>query len=174
MLSEISQMPKNRHCAIPLLGVPGGVRVTETEDRKFRGYQGLGEEGGRLVFNGHRVSIWSSEMILEMVSVTAAQPCECAHRHRTGHLKMVESESRSVVPDSLRPHRLYSPWNSPGQDTGVGSLSLLQRIFPTQESNPGLLHFGRILYQLNYQGSPDKWLKSSVLWCICFTTTKKS
>ena len=42
--------------------------------------------------------------------------------------------------DSLRPHRLYSPWNSPGQNTGVGSLSFLQGIFPTQESNPGLLH----------------------------------
>ena len=40
------------------------------------------------------------------------------------------SESRSVVSDSLRPHGLFSPWNSPGQNTGVGSLSLLQRIFP--------------------------------------------
>ena len=42
--------------------------------------------------------------------------------------------------DSLRPRGLYSPWNSPGQDTGVGSLSLLQGIFPTQGSNQGLLH----------------------------------
>ena len=46
-----------------------------------------------------------------------------------------ESESRSVTSDSLRPHGLYSPWNSPGQNTGVGSLSLLQGIFQTQESN---------------------------------------
>ena len=37
-----------------------------------------------------------------------------------------ESESRSVVSDSLRPYGLYSPWNSPGQNTGVGSLSVLQ------------------------------------------------
>ena len=36
------------------------------------------------------------------------------------------SESRSVLSNSLRPHGLYSPWNSPGQNTGVGSLSLLQ------------------------------------------------
>ena len=43
-----------------------------------------------------------------------------------------ESESRSVVSDSLQPHGLYSPWNSPGQHTGVGSHSLLQGIFPTQ------------------------------------------
>ena len=53
--------------------------------------------------------------------------------------------------NSLQPHRLYSPWNSPGQDTGVGSLSLLQGIFPTQGLNPGLLHCRQILYQLSYQ-----------------------
>ena len=95
--------------------------------------------------------------------------------------------------DSLWPHGLSSPWNSPGQNTGVdslspspgdlpnpgmeprsptlqadslpaepqgkpkntgvGSLSLLQQIFPTQESNLGLLHCRQILYQLSYQGS---------------------
>ena len=49
----------------------------------------------------------------------------------------------------LRPHGLCSPWNSPGQNTGVGSLSLLQGIFP-QESNQGLLHCRKILYQLSY------------------------
>ena len=65
-----------------------------------------------------------------------------------------ESESHSVVSDSLRPHRLYSPWNSPGQNTGVGSLSLLQGIFPTQGSNPGLPHWRQILSQLSYKGSP--------------------
>ena len=51
-----------------------------------------------------------------------------------------ESESCSVVSDSLQPHGLYSPWNSPGQHTGVGSHFLLQGIFSTQGSNPGLLH----------------------------------
>jgi len=40
------------------------------------------------------------------------------------------------------------------KNTGVGSLSLLQRIFPTQESNLGLLHCMQILYWLNYKGSP--------------------
>ena len=63
---------------------------------------------------------------------------------------MTESENGSVVSDSLRPHRLYSPWNSPGQNTGVGSLSLLQHIFPTKRSNPGLQHGRRILYQPSY------------------------
>ena len=51
-----------------------------------------------------------------------------------------DSESCSVMSDSLWPHGLYSPWNSPGQNIGVGSLSLLQGIFPTQVSNPGLSH----------------------------------
>ena len=49
---------------------------------------------------------------------------------------------------------LYSRWYSPGQNTGVCSLSLLQGIFPTQESNPGLPYCRRILYQLSHKGSP--------------------
>ena len=49
-----------------------------------------------------------------------------------------------VMSDSLLPHGLYSPWNSPGQNAGVGSRSLLQGIFPTQELNPGLLHCRQI------------------------------
>ena len=61
-----------------------------------------------------------------------------------------ESESSSVVSDSLRPHGPHSPWNFPGQNTGEGSLSLLQQIFLIQESNQGLLHCRWILYQLSY------------------------
>ena len=41
------------------------------------------------------------------------------------------------------------------QNTGVGSLSLLQGIFPTEELNQGFLHCRQILYQLSYQGSPN-------------------
>ena len=59
-----------------------------------------------------------------------------------------------VRPTLLRPHGLYSPWNSPGKNTAVGSCSLLQGIFTTQGSNPGLLHCRRILYQLSHKGSP--------------------
>ena len=47
----------------------------------------------------------------------------------------------------------YSPWNSLAQNTGVGSLSLLQGIFPTQRSNPGLPHCRWILYQLSHKGN---------------------
>ena len=70
-----------------------------------------------------------------------------------------QSESCSVVSDSLWPqgHGLYpvkNSWNSPGQNTGVGSFSPPQGIFPTQGSNPGLPHCRRILYQLNHKGNP--------------------
>ena len=49
---------------------------------------------------------------------------------------------------------LYSPWNSPGQKSGVGNHSLLQGILPAQASKPGLPHCRWILYQLKHQGSP--------------------
>ena len=61
----------------------------------------------------------------------------------------------------------YSPWNSPGQNTGVRSLSLLQGIFLTQESNQGFLHCRWILYQLSYQGSPFSCVQLSVIpWTV--------
>ena len=58
---------------------------------------------------------------------------------------------------TLQPHGQYSPWNSPGQNTRVGSLSLLQGIFPTQGLNPGLLHCWWILYQLNTREGQEYW-----------------
>ena len=67
----------------------------------------------------------------------------------------MESESHSVVSDSLPPHGVHSPWNSPGQNTGVGSHFLLQGIVPTQGSTPGLPHCRWILYQLSHKGSPE-------------------
>ena len=74
-----------------------------------------------------------------------------------------ESESHLVVSNSLWSHGLHSPWNSPGHNTRVGSLSLLQGIFPTQGSNPGLSHCRWILYQLSHQGSPVICWNSTIL-----------
>ena len=62
--------------------------------------------------------------------------------------------SESLWPDELQPTILLCPWDSPGQNTGVGSLFLLQGIFPSQGSKPGLPHCRRILYHLSHQGSP--------------------
>ena len=65
---------------------------------------------------------------------------------------------------TLQPLGLYSPWNSPGQNIAVGSLSILQGIFPTQGLNPGLLHCRQILYQLSYKESP---LVVFFFLCVC-------
>ena len=66
--------------------------------------------------------------------------------------------SRLVISNSLRPHglqptRLLCLQNSPGKTTVVSCHFLLQGIFPTQGSNPGLLHCRRILYYLSHKGS---------------------
>ena len=66
------------------------------------------------------------------------------------------SKSLSVEFHSSPPHGLHSPWNSPGQNTGVGGLPLLRGIFPTQGSNPGLPHCRRIFYHLSHQGNPGE------------------
>ena len=59
--------------------------------------------------------------------------------------------------DSLQSNGLYSPWNSPGQNTGVGSCSLLHGIFSAQGSNPGLPHCRWILYQLSHKKAQEYW-----------------
>ena len=78
----------------------------------------------------------------------------CSWLEAPNRFRERESESYSVLSYSLQPHGLYSPWNSPGQNTGVGSLFLLQRIFQTQESNPGLPHCRQSLLPAEPQGKP--------------------
>ena len=62
--------------------------------------------------------------------------CICITESLTCTPEVEWSESHLVVSDSLRPPGLYSPWDSPGQNTGVGSLSLLRGIFPTEGIEP--------------------------------------
>ena len=64
--------------------------------------------------------------------------------------------SNSLGSHGLQPTRRLCPWNSPGKNTGVGNHSLLQGIFPTQGSNPGLLLCRQILQRLSHQRGP--WL----------------
>ena len=93
--------------------------------------------------------IWEVESIIQLL-------------HRVVEsISRSESECRSAVSNSLWPNgpqaaRLLSPWNSPGQNPGGGSLSLIQGIFPTKGLHPGLLHCWWILYQLSHQGSPRR------------------
>ena len=92
---------------------------------------------------------WGTEPICVRYRISS----QCRSFKVAGNEVNSESESHSVVSDSLQSHG-NSPWNSLGQNTGVGSLFLLQGIFPTQRSNPGLPHCRQILYQLSHQGSP--------------------
>ena len=79
------------------------------------------------------------------------QECESRHVADTRDVKVAQS-----CPTLCDTIDLYSPWDSPGQNTGVGNLFLLQGIFPTHGWNPGLPHYSQILYQLSYQGSLSK------------------
>ena len=77
--------------------------------------------------------------------------------------------SGSVVSSSLpllglQPSRLLCPWDSPGQNTGVGSHSCLQGIFPTQGSNPGLPYCRQILCHPRLGGR----------WCLVVNSLPES
>ena len=95
---------------------------------------------------------WSSRGQSEIFTLTLIHPL-VKEKLDFGALEVKWTESLSVVSDSLWPHGLHSPWNSLGQNTGVGSLSLLRGVFPTRGLNPGLPHCRQILYQLSHMAS---------------------
>ena len=100
--------------------------------------------------------------------------CLLTYRKRPGQcLHMLKWKWKSLS----RVQLFVTPWtwNSPGQNTGVGSLSLLQGIFPTQGSNPGLPHCGRILYHLSHKGSPILFLFTLLLqYGLAFSGTHQA
>ena len=91
----------------------------------------------RVCFSAARTCIALSRTALTLsVCAKSLQCLGSLERTALNQLVMGENESRSVMSDSLRSHGLYSPWNSPGQNTGENNLSFLQGIFPTQGQNP--------------------------------------
>ena len=71
--------------------------------------------------------------------------------------------SDSSNPHGLQPTRLLCPWDSPGKNTGVDCHFLLQGIFLTQGSSPGLLRRRQILYQLSYERNRTReWIHACV------------
>ena len=94
--------------------------------------------------------MWSREQDVDTTKpgTTKAGKTFNSYHERKVKVKVVQSCLTQT------PHGLFGPWHSPGQNTGVGSCSFLQGIFPTQGSNPGLPHCWWILYQLSHQGSP--------------------
>ena len=75
----------------------------------------------------------------------------CLTEAQTMYVKVKVAQSCLTL---FNPMNVYSSWNSPGQNTGVGSLSLLQGIFPIQGLKPGLPHCRQIFHQLSHKGSP--------------------
>ena len=121
------------------------------------------------VFNIHFLRFFLEEITLIWCWISGLWKSDL-YKHINGQIKiflylgLVKVKSCSVLSNSLWPHGLYSPWNFPEQDTGVGCLSLLQGIFPTQGSKPGLLHCMQIFHQLSHKGSPRilEWVANPV------------
>ena len=99
----------------------------------------LGSKNITLYHSKHKMwRIITALVYLQSTSLFQAEVSLAVSHPHHGQLTNDESESHSAMFNSLRSRGLYNPWNSPGQNTGVGSLSLLQDIFPTQGSNPDL------------------------------------
>ena len=94
---------------------------------------------------------WMVLMLFVCWTCRCLENCEILCKCGLLKVKMKVAQSCQTLCD---PMNLYSPWNSPGQNTGVGRLSLLQGIFPTQGLNPSLPHYRQILYQLSHKRSP--------------------
>ena len=111
-------------------------------------YSGCGEKGALL----HH---WWECKLVQPLWRTVDVPQKTKNR-ATMRVKGKESVSSSIMSNSLQPHgqqltRLFCPQNSLGKNTGVGSHSFLQWIFPTQGLNLCLLHYRWILYHLSHQ-----------------------
>ena len=96
----------------------------------------------------------TDEWINKMWRIHKTECCVCVLAAQSG---------LTLQPYGLWPSRLLCPWDSPGKDTGVGCHSLHQRNFPTQGSNPGLLHHRQVLYCLSYR----EVLYIHVCVCVC-------
>ena len=108
---------------------------------------------------GCRFSFLGSQLIISIAGIQAW----IYYKHCVTSPLLCESVSYSAVSNSLQPPglwpaRVLCPWNSPSKNTGVGSHSLLKGIFPTQELNPGLLHYRQMLYCLCHHIALELWL----------------
>ena len=117
------------------------------------------KQGSPTFRTGSSTSYQISGSIRLEIKGTVNVTCLNHHPKTIPHPSLKLNESPSVMSDSFKPHGLYSPSNSPGQNTGVGSCSLPQGIFPIQGSNPGLPHCKRFFISWATLGNPLSSLK---------------
>ena len=130
----------------------GPWKRNSQREREFLGYSRICQNWDNVVPpETINILLLLSHQLILLFAVPLIQQTQMKARVK----RLQESESCSVVSDSLQPQGLQSPWNSPGQNTGLDSPSLLQGTFPIQGSNSGLPHCRWILYQLSHKGSPE-------------------
>ena len=129
-------------------GLPWGSPVVETSPSNAGGRGSIPGWGTKILYAATKDTVCCNQDQVRPNKYLKEKKEEALSSFRLPKVKVTQSSP------TLLPHGLYSPWNSPGQNTGMGSLSLLQRIFPIQGSNPGLPHCRQILYQLSHKGSP--------------------
>ena len=134
----ISQRIQGRLCKYHMKGINlvGGVR---------------GGGSGTHLANGLQRQQWHGLLRLD-----ACDPQKQEGGSKRSEVKVSQLCLTLGDPMDLQPARLLCPWNSPGQNTGVGTRSFLQGIFPTQGLNPGLPHCRQILNHLRHQGRPER------------------
>ena len=123
--------------------------------------QSIKEKTGNVIHQNLKLLIfgrycWENEMT-DVEKIFSRHVSESWYRNL--EVKSEVRVTQSVMSDSLWPHGLFSPWNFPGQNTGVGNHSLLQGIFPTQGSNPGFPHCRWILYHLSHRNLNTQYLR---------------
>ena len=104
----------------------------------------------------HQVSLSTlSRSLLKLMSIESVMPFNHIHSviipFKMKVKVLVPQSCPTLQSHGLQPTRLLSPWDSPGNNTDVGSHSVLQGIFPTRGSNPGLPYCRQILYHLSHQ-----------------------
>ena len=103
-----------------------------------------------LLINNWSLIVWNIIVKFRLLYFQSHNYDACESKWKSGS----HSACPTLWPHELEPARLLCPRNSPGENTGVGSPSLLQGIFLTQGLNPGLTQCQQILYSLSHQGSP--------------------
>ena len=129
----MSQLQKDRYCMNLLAW--GAIIVKFIE----RSWWWPGLRGG-----------WNGEMLVKGYKHSHITQISSGDLMNSMKVKMNVSQSCMTLCDPMD----CSSWNSPGQNTGVGNLSFLQGIFPTQGLNSGLPHCRQILHQLSHKGTP--------------------